>query len=532
MDDMKKYPDQPEQPEMDLPLLAPEAYNDILPLEEEFSDEVTEERLFDDTDLPVEDSFGDLEAITQLEMPLIDEEISPIEEPEILIHAQSMDSEPVLDAFDVAESTEYAESEAALEEAEDAEVSDEPEAEPVMEPTPAPEVRSVRKGRPKRKKGVGLLGIPHLLATVIWLLIIAAIGTSLGRMIWVCAADALAFGRESKKVTVTIPKDATNEEIAETLYEAGLIRYPGVFELYADLAVDEGEIVPGTYELDTIYDYMALVVQISNRSSSRETTEVLIPEGLNCRQIFDLLEEKKVCTVEELEEYAANGELDDFWFLEGVERGDKYCLEGYLFPDTYEFYVGGSARHTLEKMLSGFDYRIKEEHTAMLPALNERLSAMMRKNGCSEEYIAAHQMDLRDVIIVASLIEEETASVKESPNIASVIYNRLTQDQEYERYLGIDAAIIYALGEHTDTLTAEDLAIDSPYNTRLYAGLTPGPISNPGLESILSALNPEDTKYYYYVLNPESGLHDFSKTLEEHEKKKEKYAEYQSEETE
>lgn len=512
MDDMKKYPDQPEQPETDMPLLAPEVNEDVILFEEP----VLEPDLL--IELPPEENVD----TTSDEAILVD---VPMDE---YLSGDSVDAyESELPAVQKEPSVDESYRENSVTEEEFMAVT-----EPAPEPVQAPKAHSVNKGRPKRKKGVGLLGIPHLLATVIWLLIIAAIGTSLGRMIWVCAADALAFGRESKKVTVTIPKDATNEEIANTLHEAGLIRYPGVFELYADLAVDEGEIVPGTYELDTIYDYMALVVQISNRSSSRETTEVLIPEGLNCRQIFELLEENKVCTVEELEEYAANGELDDYWFLESVERGDKYCLEGYLFPDTYEFYIGGSARHTLEKMLTGFDYRIKEDHIAMLPALNERLSAMMRKNGCSEEFIAANQMDLRDVIIVASLIEEETASVKESPNIASVIYNRLTEDQEYERYLGIDAATIYALGKHTDTLTAEDLAIDSPYNTRLYAGLTPGPISNPGLESILAALNPEDTNYYYYILNPESGVHDFSKTLEEHEKKKEKYAQYQSEETE
>lgn len=383
--------------------------------------------------------------------------------------------------------------------------------------------RPVRKGRPKRKKGVGLLGIPHLLATVIWLMIIVAIGTSLGRMIWVYAADALAFGRESKKVTVTITSSDTNEDIADKLHKAGLIRYPGLFELYAGLAVDEGEIVPGTYELDTIYDYMALVVQMSNRSSSRETLEVLIPEGLNCRQIFELLEEKKICTVAELEEYAASGELEEYWFLEGVERGDKYCLEGFLFPDTYEFYVGSSARHALEKMLSGFEYRYTEEIHGQLVTLNERLSEMMRNKGCSEEYIAGHQLSLRDMITVASLIEEETASVTESATIASVIYNRLTEDQEYERYLGIDATIIYALGEHKEELTAEDLAIDSPYNTRLYAGLVPGPISNPGLDSIKAALDPADSDFYYYVLDPDSHLHDFSKTYEEHEEKVEKY---------
>lgn len=387
----------------------------------------------------------------------------------------------------------------------------------------------VKKGRPKRKKGVGLLGIPHLLATAIWLMIIVMIGTSLGRMIWVCAADVLAFGRESKKATVTIIATDTHEDIAKKLHEAGLVRYPGLFKLYADLAVDEGDIIPGTFELDTIYDYHALVIQMGPRSSNRGVIEVLIPEGYNCRQVFALLEEKKVCTVAELEEYAATGELDDYWFLEGVARGDKYCLEGFLFPDTYQFYVGGSARHTLEKMLSGFDNRYTETYQAMLPTLNERLSNMMRQNGCSEEHIAENQLSLRDVITVASLIEEETASSKESPRIASVIYNRLTQDQAYERYLGIDATIIYALGAHTDTLTAEDLAIDSPYNTRLNPGLVPGPISNPGLESIMAALDFEDTNYYYYVLNPEAHLHDFSKTLEEHEQKAEKYSQYSEE---
>ena len=161
-----------------------------------------------------------------------------------------------------------------------------------------------RKGRPKRKKGYGLFGIPHLLATVVWLAIIVMIGTSLGRMLWVCAADVLAFGRESKQVTVTITSKDTIEDIAEKLHEAELVRYPGLFELYASIAVDDGDILPGTFQLDTLYDYHALVVQMGPRSSTREVVDdLLIPEGLNCRQIFELLEQKNVCTVEELEEF-------------------------------------------------------------------------------------------------------------------------------------------------------------------------------------------------------------------------------------
>lgn len=380
---------------------------------------------------------------------------------------------------------------------------------------------AVRKGRPKPKKGDGLWGIPHLLATLLWLGIIVAIGVSLGRMLWLCAADVLAFGRESREVIITIDTDDTIEDIAQKLHEKGLIKYPGLFKLYADLAVDDGEIAPGTYTLNTILDYHALVGSMSSSSSHRAVVEdVLIPEGYSCRQIFELLEQNGICTVAELEEYAANGEFQEFWFLEGVERGNKYCLEGFLFPDTYDFYANSTPREALGKMLLGFNSRIdQEEITAQLVTLNERLSAKMKANGCSEEFIAENQFDLYDLLTVASLIEEETAGASESPNIASVIYNRLTQNEVYERYLGIDAAIIYATGDAENI----DTGINSPYNTYINAGLTPTPISNPGLSSINAALDFADTNYYYYVLNPETQLHQFSKTYEEHQEWIEKF---------
>lgn len=397
-------------------------------------------------------------------------------------------------------------------------------------PTPSVQVRPPRKGRPKRKKGYGLFGIPHLLATVVWLGIIVMIGTSLGRMLWVCAADVLAFGRESKQVSVTITSNDTIDDIAKKLHEAGLVKYPGLFKLYSSIAVDEGDILPGTFQLDTLYDYHALVVQMGPRSSTRGVVEdLLIPEGLNCRQIFELLEQKNVCSVAELEEYAANGEFEEYWFLEGVERGDKYCLEGFLFPDTYDFYEYSTPREALGKMLLGFKSRInQEEVTASLAVLNERLSSMMRSKGCSEDHIAENQLNLRDLLTVASLIEEETASSAESPLIASVIFNRLTEDQMFERYLNIDAAIIYATGDANRI----DTSLDHPYNTYKHPGLTPGPISNPGLDSINAALNFEDSQYYYYVLNPETDVHQFSKTLEEHEKWIEEFKNYVEEETE
>ena len=372
-----------------------------------------------------------------------------------------------------------------------------------------------KKGRPKRRSAEGLLGIPNILVTVVWIAITLAIGVTLGRMAWMCAADVLAFGREDHKVTVTISTTDDIDAVATKLKNANLIRYPGLFKLYASFAVDDGDIQPGIWDLNTLYDYHALVKMMSP-SSQRSVITIMIPEGYSCRQIFELLQEKRVCTVESLESYAASGELEDYWFLEGRERGSKYCLEGYLFPDTYEFYTNDTAQNVLTKMLNNFDKRVDESITGQLESLNAHISKMMEGDGRSADYIASHQMTMADVITVASLIEKESASAEESYTIASVIYNRLYAWNGTPAYLNIDASVIYALNGKTD-LTQEDLATQSPYNTYLNVGLTPGPITNPGLNSIKAALEPQDTGYYYYILDPATGTHHFSSTLEEHE---------------
>ena len=382
-----------------------------------------------------------------------------------------------------------------------------------------------RKGRPRRKKGEGLFGLPHLAASLIWLAIIVAIGVSLGKLLWAGAADVLAFGREEKMVTISILDSDNIDTIAAKLEEAGLVKYPELFKLYASLTGSDEEITTGTFELKTTLDYHALTNALSPSSSNRTVVTVTIPEGFSCRQIFNLLAANNVCSVELLEEYAATGELPEYWFLEGVERGDRYCLEGFLFPDTYEFYVNSTPKEAISKLLSGFNVRFSDELRDQIAVLNSRLAETMRGNGMDEEYIAEHQFTVYEVLIVASLIEEETAGTAESATIASVIYNRLYNWGDNPAYLNIDATIYYALDGNIDpatgntmVLTSEDLQVDSPYNTYKYTGLTPGPISNPGLASLQAALDPAATSYYYYVLNPETGLHQFSKTLEEHEK--------------
>ena len=361
-----------------------------------------------------------------------------------------------------------------------------------------PRMRPVKKGRPKRRKSEWLFGIPGMISAVVWLALIVAIGVTLGRMLWVCAADMLAFGKPDRVVTLTVYESESMEDIVNKLYDNGLIRYKGLFSLYADISHAEDKIKPGIYDLNTQYDYHALVNSMTPRSS-RSVVEVTIPEGYSCRQIFALLEENRVCTAQDIAAYAASGELADFWFLENVERGSEYCLEGFLFPDTYQFYKNSTPREALEKMLNNFGNRFTEEMRAQIDTLNAD--------------VTGGGYGVREIVIVASLIEKESAAPSESPMIASVIYNRL-HHWEYPALLNIDATIIYAQGGDARTI---DTSIDSPYNTYRYTGLTPTPIANPGLSSLQAALNPESSNYYFYVLNPATGMHQFSTTQEEHD---------------
>lgn len=387
-----------------------------------------------------------------------------------------------------------------------------------------PEEPPLPKRRPKMKKGYGLLGIPHILSTVIWLAITLAVGVSLGRLVWICAAEILAFGRPDSEYVLTVTNADNIDTIATKLKNTGLIKYPELFKLYADLTDAEEEISVGTFTLNTKYDYHALVNALAYHSPARESISLMIPEGYTCAQIFALLEEKGVCSAAELEEYAANGEIKERWFLEDITRGDKYCLEGYLFPDTYEFYTNDEPGRVIGKFLDNFDDRFTDLMKSRLDPLNERLAKILAGRGYDEETIESRKITFRDIVIIASMIEKETANDAESYNISSVIYNRLTNPKSYP-FLNIDATLIYALGGNIDPetgktkpLTYEDLQMEHPYNTYTVKGLIPGPISNPGRNSLNAALDPAETSFYYYVYNPNISEHLFAKNEAEHNK--------------
>ena len=398
------------------------------------------------------------------------------------------------------------------EEVSEEEAEEEYEEEPAVDPN--------RKGRPKRKKGSGLLGIPHIISTAIWLAITVMIGISLGRVLWVCCADVMAFGKPAVTAYITVTEEDDIESVAQKLADANLIRYPGLFQKFADITKKSDRIKEGVHELGSHLDYNAMINNMVYSDSGREEISITFPEGYNCAQTFKLLEENNICSVADLEEWAANGELKDYWFLEGIKRGDKYCLEGYLSPDTYRFYTNSEPQVVLEKFLNAFDAGFTDIMRDDFETMQSRYAKLLANRGYSSEYIKENALTLHQVVTIASVVERETANDAESYDIASVFYNRVTNPNILT--MGSDATVYYAIGDYfheKKELEKSDIEFDSPYNTRKAQGIPPGPICNPGAYSLYAALDPNDTNYHYFIYDVTVSQHLFSATYSEHQKK-------------
>ncbi len=344
--------------------------------------------------------------------------------------------------------------------------------------------QSARSGRKK-----GGFTASFALLYVVFVIGISALLACVG---WIAANDVLALNKEPNTVTVTISKDDSFSDVTDMLKENGLIEYKALFNLFATFTGGKDDVVAGTFTLNTDMDYRALLNGMSANSATKATIRVTIPEGYTLDQIFALLEERGVASVEELQDMAANHDYA-FSFLQDLPLGDYHRLEGYLYPDTYEFTTPERPLYVINKMLVQFDAQLKDE---------------MRQE------IWDSGRSIHEIVIVASMIEKETDG-SDRADIASVIYNRLNNPNSSagtNGYLQIDATLAYINGGKVPT--DADRSIDSPYNTYLYQGLPAGPIANPGLESIQAAMDPADTSYYYYALGDDN-THHFFRTYNE-----------------
>ena len=339
--------------------------------------------------------------------------------------------------------------------------------------------------RKRRRSAVRVIGFAMLYS-----IMVIVVSVILACLAWIAANDVLALNKPERSVTITVDSDDTFEDVVETLQEKGLIEYKFLFKLFAGITGYDEHVSMGTYTLNNDMDYRALLANMSIKSATRAEIQVTIPEGYTVEQIFKLLEEKGVATVEDLNAEAAEHDYA-FSFLREIELGDPARLEGYLYPDTYTFYTPHSPLYAINKLLVNFDARFTDE---------------MR------EEVAASGKTIQEILTVASLIEKETDGT-DHKKIASVIYNRLNTNGETAGFLQIDATLAYLNGGKVPT--DADKQIDSPYNTYKYKGLPPAPICNPGMDSIQAAMHPDSTGYFYYALG-DDGVHHFNKTYNDH----------------
>lgn len=345
--------------------------------------------------------------------------------------------------------------------------------------------------------------IMSLVKAVVYIIAIIAVSVGLSVIVINTANDVFKFVVDDKVVTVEIPEYATVQEVTDALYDAGAIKYKWAFELWTNLKDPEAEFVPGVYEMSTTlnYDYLRATFK---KSTKRTEVRVTIIEGSTVDEIIDLLVEKGIGTREAFVDVINNYDFDYRFLDELTVSEDRiWRLEGYLFPDTYNFYLdndkdtNNSEVVAIKKLLDNFNRKFADEYYAR----------------CTDLGLTVDQ-----AIILASMIEKETRYASELGDVSSVFHNRLKYASSFP-YLNSDATIMYAIahdtGSRLDTMTGEDTSYDTPYNTYKYKGLPPGPIANPGLNAIKYALYPNNTGYFYFV-SDSNGKTLFAKTEAEH----------------
>ncbi len=332
--------------------------------------------------------------------------------------------------------------------------------------------------------------------------IVAIIAVSVGLAVFIIGVgnDVFKFTSDEKIVTVTIPEYATIDDITDALYDAGAIKYKWAFKMWSNLKTKGKtlEFAAGTYDLSTSLNYDYLRMAFRKNTGAHVEVRITIPEGYTVDEIIDLFVSKGIGTregfVDAIQNYAF-----DYPFLNGltVSPDRIYRLEGYLFPDTYNFYQDSSEVVVLKKLLDNFNNKFVEAYYARCDQLG---------------------ITVDEAIILASMVEKETRYADELGYVSSVFHNRLKYSATFP-YLNSDATIMYAmqhdLGGRPDSMTGEDTEYKTPYNTYQNKGFPPGPIANPGLNSIKYALYPNDTKYFYFV-SDSNGRMLFAQTEPEH----------------
>lgn len=284
-------------------------------------------------------------------------------------------------------------------------------------------------------------------------------------------------------------------DIAQNLQNQKLINSTLAFRIYIAWQGKAGSIQAGEYQLSpwmTIRDIAERLI-----SGQIKEFKITIPEGWNLKEIASYLEKEGIVKSQEFLAEVSNlpKYKKGYDFLSSVPASKN--LEGFLFPDTYFLPDKVDSETIIRKMLENFSQKLTSE---------------------IREKIKNKKMTIYSFITLASIVEKEVPNYEDKKIVAGIFYKRLANDMALESC----ASVEYVIGNNRKILNYEEMHTDSPYNTYIYKGLPPGPISNPGMDSILASLEPTKTDYWYF-LSPDSERTIFSKTLEEHELNQAKY---------
>ncbi len=339
--------------------------------------------------------------------------------------------------------------------------------------------------------------IISIVKAVVYITFVFVISIFLSYFIIVIGNDVFAFVKSDEAVEVVIPEYATVDNVADILYENDVIKYPQIFKLFASVKKFNGEFVAGTYTITPMMNYESLLDAFKEKKV-RGTIELTIPEGYTTDEIIDLFVANGIGTKEGFVDVIENYDFD-YWFIDeleenGISEDRIYRLDGYLFPDTYQFYLESSEATVINKLLKRFSQIFNKD----------------QREACEH---LGYTVD--EIVTLASIIEKEAGTPAEFHKVSSVFHNRLNNPWNFPK-LESDATIVYAIQHDTGERTViTDTNYETPYNTYKYNGLPPGPIANPSASAMLAALLPQDTNYYFFIAN--KGTTYFSETKAQHD---------------
>ena len=317
----------------------------------------------------------------------------------------------------------------------------------------------------------------------------------------ISASDLLGLGQPDQQIEVTLTEEQASSlsKTAQVLKDKGVISGKLVFELYGKLKDKEGSFLAKTFVLNNKWGYDQIMDHLAYDNVESDIVSVTFREGMTQRQIGELLEENKVCTADEFYQALDEGDYSSYDFA-GLVPDDESLrfrkYEGYIVPDTYEFYTNMNPKEVVRKFFSNFDNKVDSEVMQEIRSLS---------NGLGE---------LDNLITLASIIQKEATDLENMKMVSSVFHNRLNNSGTYP-YLQSDATGNYIRDDIRVFMTEDNQQMYDAYDTTKVVGLPVGPICNPGMDAIEAAIHPAQSDYYYFV-SDDAGTYYFASTLDEH----------------